>query len=43
MAKLNGLMLDKNESVNCDYHISDEPMSDEKWAAEYGPEAAGAA
>ncbi len=36
VAKLNGLVVDKSESVNITHTISDEPMSDEEWAAAYG-------
>ncbi|MFG1381260.1 hypothetical protein [Xanthobacter versatilis] len=38
MAKLNGLVVDKSESesVSVTHTITDKPMSDEEWAAEYG-------
>lgn len=41
VAKLNGLVVDKSESVSVTHTISDKPMSEEEWAAEYGPEGAG--
>lgn len=42
VAKLNGLVVDKSESVSVTHIITDKPMSEEEWAAEYGPEGAGA-
>ncbi|MFG1182135.1 terminase small subunit [Xanthobacter versatilis] len=36
VAKLNGLVVDKSESVSVTHTITDKPMSDEEWAAEYG-------
>lgn len=36
VAKLNGLVVDKSESVNIVHTISDEPMSEAEWVAAYG-------
>lgn len=41
VAKLNGLVVDKSESVSVTHTITDKPMSDEEWAAEYGAEGVG--
>ncbi|ABS68660.1 hypothetical protein Xaut_3431 [Xanthobacter versatilis] len=47
VAKLNGLVVDKSESesesVNVTHTITDKPMSDEEWVAEYGAEGTGPA
>lgn len=36
VAKLNGLVVDKSENVNVVHTISDKPMSEDEWTAEYG-------
>lgn len=36
VAKLNGLVVDKSENVNVVHTISDKPMSEDEWIAEYG-------
>jgi len=36
VAKLNGLVVDKSESVSITHTISAEPMSEGEWAADYG-------
>lgn len=36
VAKLNGLVVDKSENVNIHHEISDKPMSEDEWTAEYG-------
>ena len=35
VAKLNGLVVDKSENVNIHHDISDNPMSEDEWTAEY--------
>ena len=42
VAKLNGLVVDKSENVNCNYIISDEPLRDDEWEAKYAAGGVGA-
>lgn len=43
VAKINGLVVEKSESVNIVHTISDDPMSEGEWESAYGASNAGAA